>query len=63
MRELSWQEFSNSINKASKCFCYSGEGARMALNGFVISFFEFQQPLQNRVPRVQVLLPLPKETV
>ncbi len=29
-RELSWQEFFNSINKASKCFCCSGEGARMA---------------------------------
>ena len=49
----------NSINTASKTILVSGRCLNTVEFGW---FFFFRQPLQNRVPRVQVLLPLPKRT-
>ena len=50
----------HSINKASNGTRSYGEIAIKGSTEPIISrIFRFQQPLQNRVPRVQVLLPLP----
>ena len=54
MRELSWQEFSNSINKASKLRKYNLMLKLWLKKWLVYAVLNFQQPLQNRVPRVQV---------
>ena len=52
----------HSINKASNGTRSYGEIAIKGSTEPIISrIFRFQQPLQNRVPRVQVLLPLPKK--
>lgn len=51
----------HSINKASNGTRSYGEIAIKGSTEPITSrIFRFQQPLQNRVPRVQVLLPLPK---
>ena len=56
-----WQKF-HSINKASNGTRSYGEIAIKGSTEPIISrIFRFQQPLQNRVPRVQVLLPLPSK--
>ena len=49
----------DSINTASKTILAGGKCLNTAEFGW---FFFSRQPLQNRVPRVQVLLPLPKRT-
>ena len=52
----------HSINKASNGTRSYGEIAIKGSTEPIISrIFRFQQPLQNRVPRVQVLLPLPSK--
>ena len=60
-RKLSWQEFSNSINKASKLRKYNLMLKLWLKKWLIYAVLNFQQSLQNRVPRVQVLLPLPSK--
>ena len=52
----------HSINKASNgTRSYGKIVAKCSTKPFISRTFCFQQPLQNRVPRVQVLLPLPHQ--
>ena len=62
-RKLRWQEFLNSIKKASKKHQNYKNTILMLWiwlkKWLIYAVYDFQQSLQNRVPRVRVLLPLP----
>ena len=52
----------HSINKASNgTRSYEEIAIKGSTEPIISRIFRLQQPLQNRVPRVQVLLPLPKK--